>query len=126
MTSAAVARVAPVARKETGGAKTVTTHAAVATTLATLNRLRSLTNSHTSHKCHRPRTDHRNPIVGSHSIISERVARSISSSIVVRVERVASPQRFQGLGPDHQGSCIGQCGNSRAASEYAWRSRAPP
>jgi hypothetical protein len=126
MIAVAVASVAPVARNKARRAKTVTTNDTVATSLATPNQLRSLTNSHTSHKSHRSGTDYGNPIVGSDSTISEGVARSVSSSIVARVERVASPQRNQGLGPDHHGFRIGQCGNSRTRAEHSRQSRAPP
>jgi hypothetical protein len=126
MIAVAVASVAPVARNKARRAKIVTTNAAVVTSLATANQLNLLTNSHTSHKSHRSRTDYRNPIVSSDSRISEGVARSISSSIVARVERVASPQRNQGLGPDHHGFRIGQRGNSATRAEYSRQSRAPP
>jgi hypothetical protein len=126
MITVAVASVAPVARNKARRTKTVTTDGAVATSLATLNRLSSLTNSHTSHKSHRSRTDYGNPLVDSHSTVSEGVARSISSSIVVRVERVASPQCNQGLGSDHHGFRVGQRGYSATRAEHSRQSRAPP
>ncbi len=125
MITMAVARVAAVARKELQSARTRTTGLTMATDLATLNRLRSLKDSHTSHKCHAPRIHYANPIPVTCSEIGERVARSISSSIVVRVERVTSPQRIQGLGRDQHDFRVGQCGD-RCIPEYAWRSRAPP
>jgi hypothetical protein len=126
MTAAAVARVASVARKEVRRLRIVTTSVAVATVLATLNRLSVLTNSHTNHRSHHSRTHHRNSIFDSRSIGGEGVARSISSSRVVRVERVASPQWSQRLGRDHQRFRVGQRGTYQCPAEHAWRSRAPP
>ena len=126
MTAAAVARVASVARKEARRLRIVTTGVTVATTLATLNRLSALKNSHTRHNSHHSRTHYRNPVFDSRSMGSEGVARSISSSRVVRVERVASPQWSQGLGRDHHDSRVGQRGNCQSPAEHAWRSRAPP
>jgi hypothetical protein len=121
-----VAIVAPVDTPAHFCANPVTTRAEVATVLATIKQLRLLANGHTSHKCHRPRTDYRDPIVGSVSVIGERVARSISSSIVVRVESVASRQLFQWLSRCHDDFRGGKCGKGCAAAQRSWRSRAPP
>lgn len=123
MIASEMASVAQVAPRPVIPAEIMTTVAHVATVLATAKSLNVFANSHSRHKSHGARTDYGNRLFAGARQIERRVARHLSSSLVVRMERVASRQVFQRLGRSHRNFLSGQSGKRRVLSA---RTRAPP